>query len=153
MTPKWGPFGGSPAQQKSSSRLDGKLILEVWPPPKTRSETDLQKEGLKNGGLGTMWQLGRATGVRSGIFGVLWGGSTKSLFDGFCRPGPRGCPRWVQEGSQGCPEPPKFRFLMIFCRFGVEFAVIFDTFIQVAGCGTQFGHGGGKAEGKWIYIY
>ena len=60
-------------------------------------------------------------------FGTPGGGQDNNFSMVFAVLAPGG----AQDGSRGSPRGaqshPKFRFLMIFGRFGVEFAVIFDT--------------------------
>ena len=62
---------------------------------------------------------------------LLWhllGGSTKSLFWWFLASGPQVVPKRPPGGAQGCPESSQVPTLMIYCRFGVDFDVIFGSF-------------------------
>ena len=60
-------------------------------------------------------------------------GCPAHFFEGFWHLGPKWCPRGLQGEPRGAQSHPKYKLLVIFCRFSVDFDVIFVTF----GCSRE----------------
>ena len=106
-------------------------VLEALGVPAT-NETPTKARGgfgtLKNNFFtGTALENG-AHGSQMAPQGTSRGGSMKSLFHVFCRPGSKWCPRWLQGSPKDAQSHPKNQLLMIFGRVRVECVLIFDTF-------------------------
>ena len=93
---------------------------------KSQGTPKVAKNGTKTGTKnGTLKSIEKYTKMTS--FGTSWGGSSKSLFQGFLASGPEVVPQRPPGGAQGRPEPLQVPIFDDFWSLWVDFDVIWAT--------------------------